>query len=118
MTTAMIPTGSRTSVLADLTRRRDNALDIMTAAEDASNERKWRKASARFWLRELQIDYLERTPEHATCPTCVWGHDRAWPVAGLFDVPVLWSCLEHWSEALEREADAMAREARWMGGDA
>lgn len=113
---AVLPTGNPWAVLADLRRRRDNALDLLYAAEADGNERRWRKTTARFWLRELQIDYLERTPEHATCPTCVWGEDRAWPVAGLFDAPVLWSCLEHWSEALAREAEAMAAEARWMGG--
>src|SRR5687768_17271235 len=115
MTTATIPQGNRISILADLKRRREKAMDLLYAAEEAGDERRWRKATERFWLREKQIDYVEQTPGDGACPTCLWGTET-WPVQGMFDAPVLWSCLEHWTPVLEREADAMAQGARWMGG--
>ncbi len=113
-TTATIPTGTRTAVLADLRQRRDKAETLIYAAEDAGQQEKWRKATARMWLRELQMHYLELTPGDGACPTCLWGTE-SWPVQGLFDAPVLWSCLEHWTPALERQAAEMAEQARWFG---
>lgn len=116
MTTAVIPTGSRSAVLRDLRARRDKAMDLAYVAEADGDERRWRKATARFWLRELQIDYLQRMPASALCPNCAMG-DEQWQPDLLTGTLPVWSCLQHWSEALEREAAQMAAAARWMGGD-
>jgi len=113
MTTAEIPTGTRTAVLADLTRRRDKAMDLLYAAEADGNERKWRKATERFWLRENQLYYLEQRPEDALCPNCVLGEEK-WQPDILTGLQPVWSCLEHWTPVLEREASTMAAQARWM----
>lgn len=110
----VIPLGSRTSVLADLHRRRDKAIDLLYAAEDAGDERKWRAATERFWLRELQIDYLDKRPADALCPQCVLG-DEDWQPDILTGLQPIWSCLEHWTPALEREAASMGAAARWFG---
>jgi hypothetical protein len=114
MTTTTIPQGSRTSVLSDLKQRREKAMDLLYAAEEAGDERRWRKATARFWLRENMIWYLEQRPDGAICPTCVWGATD-WPAQWMLDTPDVWSCLEHWTPALEREAQQMAAAARWFG---
>ena len=116
MTTATIPTGGRASVLAELRRRRDTALDLLYAAEEAGNERKWRAATERLWLRELQIDAVSKRPEGDTCPRCEWGED-GWPAQALLSYERFSACLEHATENLEREAAAMSKAARWMGGD-
>lgn len=115
MTTVTIPTGGRASVLADLRRRRDTALDLLYAAEEAGNERKWRAATERFWLRELMIDAIEKRHPDDECPRCRWGED-GWPVQALLSYERFSACLEHATENLEREAASMAAAARWMGG--
>lgn len=114
MTTATIPTGGRTAVLHDLTQRRNKAMDLMYAAEDAGDEQRWRRCAERFWLREIQIQYVQLMPEQSLCPQCAMG-ESGWQMAPLFAQEV-WSCLEHWTPALEREAAAMSKAARWMGG--
>ena len=114
---AVIPTGTRTAVLADLRRRRDNAMALLYAAEDAGDERKWRKATARFWLRELMLNAVKERPDNAVCAVCVWG-ETDWPQQGLLDAPALYSCLEHDTPRLERQAAEMAEQARWFGGAA
>lgn len=114
-TVPAVPQGTRTTVLLDLTRRRDKAMDLLYAAEAAGNERKWRTATERFWLRELQIDAVTKRPDGDECPRCLWGED-GWPAQGLLSYERLSACLEHATENLEREAAQMAAEARWMGG--
>lgn len=114
MTTATIPTGSRTIVLHDLKRRREKAMDLMYAAEANGDERRWRTCSQRFWLRELSIDYIEKRPADALCMTCVYG-DEQWQPDILTGAQPIAACLEHWSDVLEREAEQMAATARWHG---
>lgn len=111
---AVVPTGSRTTVLHDLKRRREKALDLLYAAEDAGDQRKWRAATARMWLRELQLDYLEKRPADALCPQCSLG-DEQWEPDILTGLQPVWSCLTCWTPALEREATEMAAAARWFG---
>jgi hypothetical protein len=110
----VIPLGSRASILADLKRRRDKAMDLLYAAEEAGDERKWRKATERFWLRELMIDAVEKRPAGDECPRCLWGED-GWPAQALLDYSAYSACLEHDTERLEREATEMAAAARWFG---
>lgn len=112
--TATIPQGNRASILADLTRRRDKAMDLLYAAEEAGDERKWRKATARFWLRELSIAYVEQRSDDAICMTCVYG-DEQWKPDILTGARPVAACLEHWSDVLEREAESMSAAARWFG---
>lgn len=114
MTAATIPTGSRASVLADLRKRRNTALDLASAAETEGDEQRWRRINARFWLRELQISYIERIPAQSLCPQCVMG-DEGWQPDLLTGSRPVWSCLEHWTPALEREAAQMAQTAHWLG---
>jgi hypothetical protein len=114
MTTAVLPTGSRTTVLADLTRRRDKAMDLLYAAEEDGDEDRWRRATERFWLRDLQIDAVEKRSTSDRCPRCEWGED-GWPAQALLDYSGYSACLEHDTERLERQASEMAQQARWLG---
>ena len=114
MTTATIPTGSRTAVLLDLKRRREKAMDLLYAAEAAGDERKWRAATARFWLREIQLDAVEKRPDGDECPRCLWG-EEGWPAQALLDYSRYSACLEHATEQLEEQAEQMAATARWFG---
>ena len=114
MTTAVLPSGTRQSVLRDLTQRREKAMDLLYAAEEAGDERRWRKATERFWLRENMIWYLEQQPEDALCVACVYG-DEQWQPDILTGSRPIYACLTHWADVLEREATEMAAKARWFG---
>lgn len=114
MTTAIIPQGGKHRVLEELKQRRDKAMDLLYAAEDAGDERRWRKATERFWLRELQIDAARKRPEDDICPRCEWGED-GWPAQALLDYSAYSACLEHDTERLEQQASEMAQTARWFG---
>jgi hypothetical protein len=114
MIAAVLPTGNRQSILHDLTRRRDKAMDLLYAAEAAGDERRFRRATERFWLRELQIDAVEKRSAGDICPRCEWGED-GWPAQALLDYSDYSACLEHDTERLERQASEMAQQARWLG---
>lgn len=114
MTTAVIPQGGKQSVLMDLKRRREKALDLLYAAEEAGDERKWRAATQRLWLRELQLDAVEKRPAGDECPRCLWGED-GWPAQALLDYSAYSACLEHDTERLEQQAREMSAAARWFG---
>jgi hypothetical protein len=114
MTAIVIPTGSRITVLHDLTRRRDKAMDLLYEAEAAGDERRWRVCNQRFWLRELQIDAVRKRPDTDICPRCEWG-EEGWPKQALLDYNGYSACLEHATEQLEKDAAEHAAKARWFG---
>jgi hypothetical protein len=105
---SVIPLGSRAAVLADLRRRLANAEQIARDAEAAGDERRFRRAVERVWLRTFQISHIEAYPADAICPRCTWGDER-WPAGPLIDrSTVLISCLEHMQDVHETKAAALA----------
>lgn len=108
MTTATIPTGSRSAVLRDLRQRMHKAEQI---AQDAETDAKYWRALERYWLRLLQVEYVEQMPKEPLCLNCVFGEED-WMPGLLTTFHDLYSCLEHWTPALERKANEIVETDR------
>lgn len=96
----VIPLGTRAEVLADLRQRRDVAEALAERAEAAGDLKKFEKVMARWHLRTLQIDWIERRPEDAKCWKCgeLGGQ--------MFALSV--DCLEHRTPHLSDRAAVLA----------
>ena len=79
----------------------------MREAQTRGDDAGFSVAHERFFLRLLQIGYLEQRPEQAFCPTCALG-ETDWP-PDFYKGKEIYACLTHWSPYLEREAAEQAR---------